>query len=95
MDKGAYLETQNKIFEEAANIKAMRLDEFIKATELADSAGPVLDPTLWRAGKKNLDVILKLARALKDFQDKASEIPDFVEVQQQVWAEHYRNSIGR
>ena len=51
-------------------------DDFLERIELADAAGPVLDPTLYRNGQANMHKIRELARATQAYQMRIKEILD-------------------
>lgn len=76
MDKQEYLETQRQIFFFANSVYNMPLKEFIELADKADAVGPILDPTLWRESHESLDIIRRLARGLKGFQDTAIKLSE-------------------
>ena len=49
---------------------------FLERIEIADAAGPVLDPTLCREGRANMHLIRDLARATQAYQTRIKEILD-------------------
>jgi len=68
MDKAEYILTQNMILGMAKQVQILRLDDFLAAIGKADALGPVIDPSLWQAGEKNMHDIGRLAEALRGFQ---------------------------
>ncbi len=66
--KEKYIETQQQLLLLAGIVRDMPLSEFLAAAERADAFGPVLDPSLWKAGQQNLETIKKMARGLAVFQ---------------------------
>lgn len=67
--KDKYIETQQQLLLLAGIVRDMPLAEFIAAAERANAFGPVTDPSLWKAGQQNLEVIKKMAQGLRAFQD--------------------------
>lgn len=74
MNKEEYQQTQEQIVLLANLVRQMPLKEFIEDADRAAAIGPILDPTLWRAGSKNLGTIMDLARSLREFQSKVTHI---------------------
>jgi hypothetical protein len=74
MDKEEYLETQQKVVLFANMVKDLPLKEFIELADRADAIGPIMDPTLWRNGHENLDIIRRLAGKLRSFQVEAVNV---------------------
>lgn len=70
MDEEQYADCQAQIMAIARLVNPLPLDEFIDAGRRALEFGLFVDPTLWMKGNKKLDQILKLAHALKGFQDE-------------------------
>jgi hypothetical protein len=44
------------------------IDQALAEAERADALGPILDPTLWSSGHRNLDQQVRLIRALREFR---------------------------
>ena len=68
MDKNEYLMVQNQILLIAGLVRDMPLTEFITAIGKAEALGPIIDPTLWIKGNKNMDIVKSLAVKLQSFQ---------------------------
>jgi hypothetical protein len=69
-----YLQTQQQILLFAQLVESMPLAEFIEAGEFSDSFAPFVDPTLYIAAAPRLREIIKVARALFQFQQVAAEV---------------------
>ena len=74
MNRIDYEMTQQQIVFIGSLIKGLPLDEFIAAIDHADSIGPILDPTLWMRGNKEMMKIRDLAAGLRDFQTVVNKI---------------------
>ena len=74
MNKIDYEMTQQQIVFIGSLVKDLHLDEFIAAIDHADSIGPILDPTLWMRGNKEMMKIRDLAAGLRDFQTVVNKI---------------------
>jgi hypothetical protein len=74
MNRIDYEMTQQQIVFIGSLIKGLPLDEFIAAIDHADSIGPILDPTLWMRGNKEMMKIRDLAAGLRDFQTIVNKI---------------------
>lgn len=81
MDEEKYQITQNQILFLARFVADMPLGEFIKAIGRAHAVGPIVDPTLYRDGVRNMEQIDKLAKGLRTFQRTVEEVQ--ADVQQQ------------
>lgn len=69
MNDDQYMDHQQLITGTIAPLlSAMDLDGFLAAIERAEAMGPILDPSLYMAGHRNLAVIKRIARALKHAQ---------------------------
>jgi len=68
MDQEKYIQTQTSLMMLGAIVADMPLGEFLNAINTAESIGPVVDPTLFRAANGNLQMIHDLAEALLPFQ---------------------------
>ena len=73
MEKDEYVQTQQKLLMFGLVVRNMPLNDFINAAEKADAFGPFVNPTLWMKGQENLHRVLKLARALRGFQEVLEE----------------------
>ncbi len=74
MNRIDYEMTQQQIVFIGSLVKGLPLDEFIAAIDHADSIGPILDPTLWMRGNKEMMKIRDLAAGLRDFQTIVNKI---------------------
>lgn len=74
MNRIDYEMTQQQIVFIGSLVKGLPLDEFIAAIDHADSIGPILDPTLWMRGNKEMMKIRDLAAGLRDFQTVVNKI---------------------
>ena len=71
MNSAEYLQTQQTISLMAGLVADLPLADFIRAAERADTVGWIIDPTLTRAASPKLNQIIRLARALERFQERA------------------------
>jgi len=76
MKKEQYLATQELLLALSRQILMLPLKKFIEAIDLAETLGPVLDPTLYRQGADNLSAIRVLARAARKFQQEIERVRD-------------------
>jgi hypothetical protein len=65
--KEEYQETQMRLVMLRQLADGIPLNEFLRAIERTDALGPILDPTLWMKGHRELGKIRELARALQAF----------------------------
>lgn len=70
MNGKEYMQTQMALVQIGKQVKALKLDEFLRAIKNAESAAPILDPTLFRRAQENLQAIKELAESFKTVQDK-------------------------
>jgi hypothetical protein len=68
MNDSEYIETQRQIMLLAGMAAGLDVRGFLERVEQAQSVGPVLDPTLYRAAADNLECVALLARAVADLQ---------------------------
>lgn len=68
-----YIQTQQQIVLLAWMVKDMPLDAFLAAISLADSVGPLVDPTLYREAHLKMDAVREAAEALRGFQRVAAK----------------------
>lgn len=52
----------------ALTLNPEMLDAFIRQAEIADTAGPFVDPTAWQAGHARLRVVIDHARAVRELR---------------------------
>lgn len=69
MDKVTYTLTQQQVLLIAQLVQGLDLDEFLRSINWADTVGPIVDPTLWMRGSKNMAFIEELARAASRFKE--------------------------
>lgn len=74
MNRIDYEMTQQQIVFIGSLVKGLPLDEFIAVIDHADSIGPILDPTLWMRGNKEMMKIRDLAAGLRYFQTIVNKI---------------------
>ena len=68
MKKEEYQQTQTQLLEIMHTVSSMDLNGFVNATNRAESVGPILNPTLYRAGQENLEIVKRMAVALREFK---------------------------
>ena len=61
MNNQEYILTQTVLINTAKILQPLKLNEFIERALTAESAGPIFDPSLYRAGIKRLELIRELA----------------------------------
>ena len=74
MNKTDYEITQQQIIFIGMLVKGLPLDEFIAAIDRADTVGPIVDPTPWMRGNKEMMKIRELAAGLRNFQIVVNKI---------------------
>src|SRR4051812_38317985 len=74
-----YLETQMQVVRMAALARTLPLAEFLSAIDRAETMGPILDPTLYRAAMPKLDQVKALAASLRRFQVEAEKLAAVLE----------------
>ena len=73
MDKNEYLTTLNTIHLIASIVKDIDLAGFIEAGLHAETMGPILDPTLYRAKSQQLKEDIAMAQQLQGFKSLLRE----------------------
>jgi len=73
MDKKKYRETQSSIFIIAAMVERLDLQGFLAAIDKAETVGPIVDPTLYIRGRRNLQTIKNFAGSLLTFQQAVAK----------------------
>jgi hypothetical protein len=63
-----YQDTQDRLLCAALDVVGLPVDRFLEAAALADTSGPVLDPTLYRQAAGNLAAVRELAEACQRVQ---------------------------
>jgi hypothetical protein len=79
LDEAIYVQTQQQILLFTQLVESMPLADFIEAGEFSDSFAPFVDPTLYIAAAPRLREIIKIARALREFQKVAAEVKAAIE----------------
>jgi hypothetical protein len=69
LDEEVYKATQVMLLNMAAIVRGMPLAQFINTISVAETTGPMLDPTLWRDAHGKMDEIKEMARGLLSFQN--------------------------
>jgi len=65
-----YAQTQHSLTTLASIVKDMQLVGFINQANLAESIGPILDPTLYREARQQLNDVKALGESLLPFQNE-------------------------
>ncbi len=68
LTENQYKETQEALAIVEGIVRGLKLKEFLDSIEEAESLGPILDPTLYRAAADKMHRIRRLAIALMVFQ---------------------------
>lgn len=76
MDKDDYLMTQEKLIILGNLMEGMPLDEFLQAIDRVETVGPIVDPTLWMKGHRNMDKIKRIATAARAFQKECAAVKE-------------------
>jgi|GEM_PF-1805470 len=74
MDTETYIATQQQVGLLATLVLRLPLAEFLNAISMADTVGPVVDPTLYGRGARAMHRVETLARAARKYQDEIREI---------------------
>lgn len=74
MDRVEYGETAAKIVWCALFVQDLDLDGFLAAISRADTVGPIVDPSLWMEGHRQMNLMERLASGLRAFQVVAREV---------------------
>jgi len=77
MTKEEYQETQTRLILIRQICEGIPLDAFLRAIADADTVGPIVNPTLWMKGHRELEKIRDLAKALRAFA--ALPLPAYAE----------------
>ncbi len=70
ISKEQYVQTQMSLVTFASLVKDMPLTGFINQANLAESIGPIVDPTLYREAGAQLNDVKALAESLLPFQNE-------------------------
>jgi len=65
-----YVQTQHSLTTLASIVTDMKLVAFINQANLAETIGPILDPTLYREAGQQLNDVKALAESLLPFQNE-------------------------
>ncbi len=65
-----YIQTQHSLTTLASIVADMQLVAFINQANLAETLGPILDPTLYREAGQELNDVKALAESLLPFQNE-------------------------
>lgn len=68
MESAEYFQIQITLQQIAAVVAPLDLQGFLVAAGRAETLGPILDPTLYKAGCENLDKVKELAQAVQCVQ---------------------------
>lgn len=68
MTREEYQDTQANVLTIARIALLLPLEEFVAAIDHADAVGPILDPTLYRAGMGKMQQVRELAVAVQRVQ---------------------------
>lgn len=79
MNKEQYQKTQDTILKVGKEIRFLNLSEFVEDIERAEGVAPMIDPTMYRAAMKNLQIIKKMAYGLMEFQNNLPEISSILD----------------
>ena len=74
-----YQHTQDKVLRISKEIRHMDFDWFLDQLAAAENIAPMIDPTMYRAASKNLELIKKMANLLLVVQDDLPEIPELIQ----------------
>ena len=78
MTNEKYTETQKKILELMSIVRELDLEDFIDSIHRAEAVGPMIDPTMYRAGSQNLQMIKELAEGLQKFKESFPDVQTVV-----------------
>ena len=65
-----YAQTQEQLILLAQFAKDLNLSGFLQRISQAESIAPIMDPTLWIRGHRQLEQVKRLAQALRPFQQE-------------------------
>ena len=74
MNNEEYIMTQRQLLLMASLVREMDLDGFLERIETAYALGPMLDPTLYKRGVDNLEIVRRIAEAARKFKATAEEV---------------------
>lgn len=73
-----YLITQIQLLELGKKVELLDLDSFLQCIANAETAGPIVDPTLYMKGMTNLRALKNLALAFKQVKEQMPVVRDAV-----------------
>lgn len=88
MDRQRYLDTQRRLLSLARQMYELDVEPFLEAIESAEAIAPIIDPTAFRHGARNLSIIKQLAEAAVAFK-RAYPAPETV-IEAALNAQSYR-----
>lgn len=65
-----YAQTQQQLILLAQFAKDLNLSGFLQRISQAESIAPIMDPTLWIRGHRQLEQVKRLPQALRPFQQE-------------------------
>jgi hypothetical protein len=74
MTNEKYQYTQSQLAYLCASVCTLDLAGFLERISIADSVGPVLDPTLYRAGMARMHGMQRIAQAAQAFQQEVRNV---------------------
>lgn len=75
MSEAEYLVIQQQLLMLASLVREMDVEGFLKCISLSEATAPILDPTLWIKGHKNLEIIKKMALGARAFKNALPPVP--------------------
>jgi len=69
-----FITTQRQLLLMASLVREMDLDGFLERIGTAYALGPMLDPTLYKRGVDNLEIVRRIAEAARKFKATAEEV---------------------
>lgn len=70
MNREEYQQTQEQLLLLAGMVNRLDLPEMIRAIERSEAAAPVVDPTLWLKGSRQLGLVKRLALAANKLREE-------------------------
>lgn len=74
MTNEEYMQTQLQLQALTTILLSMNLEGFLDRIEIADTMGPILDPTLYKKAGADFRTVQQTARAVHECQQKLKEI---------------------
>lgn len=79
IDRKTYLDTQRKLLELSREIRELPLEDMLEAIETCEAMAPVLDPTAFRHGNKNLAIVKRLVNGALAFKFSLPDVATILE----------------